>query len=118
MGPTPGVATPVVIVGPATDGGVGTAGGALPYDVDFGLITTGSDRDEVTTVASPKKRRSSCGPAHEARRKAFYARRCAEDTATGLAVANFSSRLLSAVSVHIVHTIAKIGNPLSAAEPN
>ena len=80
MGPTSGVATPVVIVGPTTGGDVGTAGGALPYDDDFGLVTTRSDRDEVTTVASPKKRRSSCGPAHEARRKAFCASKKARAT--------------------------------------
>ena len=51
IGPTPGVATPVVVVGPTTDGDVGTADGALPYDDDFDPITTGSDRDEVTAVA-------------------------------------------------------------------
>ena len=51
LGPTPGVATPVVVVGPTTDGDVGTADGALPYDDDFDPITTGSDRDEVTAVA-------------------------------------------------------------------
>ena len=51
MGPTSGVATPVVVVGPTTDGDVGTADGALPYDDDFDPITTGSDRDEVTAVA-------------------------------------------------------------------
>ena len=51
MGPIPGVATPVVVVGPTTDGDVGTADGALPDDDDFDPIPTGSDRDEVTAVA-------------------------------------------------------------------
>ena len=51
IGPTPGVATPVVVVGPTTDGDVGTADGAVPYDDDFDPITTESDRDEVTAVA-------------------------------------------------------------------
>ena len=80
IGPTPGVATPVVVVGPNTDGDVGTADGALPCDDGFDPITTGSDRDEVTAVASPKKRRSSRGPAHDARREAFYASKKARTT--------------------------------------
>ena len=50
MGPTPGVTTRVVVVGPTTDGDVGTADGALPYDDDFDPITTEGDRDEVTAA--------------------------------------------------------------------
>ena len=50
-GPTHGVATPVVVVGPTTDEDVGTADGALPCDDDFDPIPTGSDHDEVTAVA-------------------------------------------------------------------
>jgi hypothetical protein len=51
MGPTPGVATPMVVAGPTIDGDLGTAYGALPYDDDFDPIVAGSDRDAVTAVA-------------------------------------------------------------------
>ena len=51
VGTAPGVATPMVVVGPTTDGDFGTADGALPCDDDFGPITTGDDREEVTAVA-------------------------------------------------------------------
>ena len=51
--PTPGVANPVVAVGPDTDGDVGTADGILPGVADFDPIPAGRDRDdEVTAVAS------------------------------------------------------------------
>ena len=43
--------TPVVAAGPTTDGDIGTADGALPYEDDFDPIVAGSDRGGVTTVA-------------------------------------------------------------------
>jgi len=49
--PTPGVAAPVVAVGPATDVDVGTADGTLPGVADFDPTPAGRDRDEVTVVA-------------------------------------------------------------------
>ena len=51
VGTAPGVATPMVVVGPTTDGDFGTADGAFPYGDDFDPIIAGSDRDEVTAVA-------------------------------------------------------------------
>ena len=51
IGPTPGVAAPVIVVGPTTDGDFGTADGALPYDDDFDPIIAGGDHGEVTAVA-------------------------------------------------------------------
>ena len=47
----PGVAAPVVAVGPTNDVDVGTADGALPGVADFGPTPDGRDRDEVTAVA-------------------------------------------------------------------
>ena len=86
------------IIPPAADGATTTNASATDADmaVDTGIDTAASvdgrtrkiasidrpadDGHAVTAsgaraavIPSPKKRRSSCGPAHEARRKAFYA---------------------------------------------
>ena len=49
--PAPGVAVPVVAVGPTTDIDVGAADALLPDVADFGPALAGSDGGEVTAAA-------------------------------------------------------------------
>ena len=80
----------------ATDDGMHVDTDATPPSVADGPhISAHSHADEGDAVAArsareaaipaPKKRRSSCGPAHKARRKAFYAASSSPDMAGGSA---------------------------------